>query len=79
VVDANYRNAGELYLAHQHNGLDIEIKYALETLKGLHALWARPVHLHARIEDDMMLFTFDGKQSHQRKITDDLPKPAHQL
>ena len=75
VVDANYRNAGELYLAQQHNGLDIEIKYAIETLKGLQHLWNRPVHLQARIDDDMMLFSYDGKQSHQQKIHDDLPKP----
>jgi stage V sporulation protein R len=79
VVDANFRNAGELYLAHKHNGLDIEIKYAIETLKGLHHIWTRPVHLQARIDDDMMLFSFDGKQSQQQKIHDDLPKPAHQI
>jgi stage V sporulation protein R len=79
VVDANYRNAGELYLAHKHNGLDIEIKYAVETLKNMHQIWTRPVHLQARIDDDMMLFSFDGKQSQQQKVHDDLPKPAHHL
>lgn len=79
VVDANYRNAGELYMAHKHNGLDIEIKWAVETLKNLHALWNRPVHLQARIDDDMMLFSYDGKQSHQQKIHEDVPKPAHQV
>jgi stage V sporulation protein R len=79
VVDANYRNAGELYLAHKHNGLDIEIKYAIETLRNLHAIWSRPVHLQARIDDDMMLFSFDGKQSQQQKVHDDLPKPAHDI
>ncbi len=79
VVDANYRNAGELYLAQKHNGLDIEIKYAIETLKGLQHLWGRPVHLQARIDDDLMLFTFDGKQSQQQKIHNDMAKPAHQM
>ena len=79
VVDANYKNAGELYLAHKHNGLDIEIKYAVETLKGVQKIWNRPVHLQARIDDDMMLFSFDGKQSQQQKIHDELPKPAHQM
>ena len=47
VVDANYRNAGELFLAHKHNGLDIEIKYAIETLKNMHHMWTRPVYLQA--------------------------------
>lgn len=79
VVDGNYRNAGELYLAHKHNGLDIEIKWAAETLKNVQQIWHRPVHLQARIDDDMMLFSFDGKQSQQQKISGDTPKPAHAL
>jgi len=79
VVDGNYRNAGELYLAHRHNGLDMEIKWGVETLKNLQRLWGRPVHLQARIDDDLMLFSFDGKQSQQQKIHDDMPKPAHQI
>ena len=43
-------------------------------------IWSRPVHLQARIDDEMMLFTFDGEESKQQRITDkDLPKPAHQV
>jgi stage V sporulation protein R len=79
VVDANYRNAGELYLAHRHNGLDLEIKWANETLRNVQSIWRRPVHLQARIDDDMTLFSFDGKQAQQQKIHDDLPKPAHAI
>jgi stage V sporulation protein R len=79
VVDGNYCNRGELYLAHKHNGLDIEIKYAIETLKNLHKIWQRPVHLQARIDDDMILFSYSGDQPKQQTIHDDLPKPAHQI
>ena len=79
VVDGNYNNRGELYLAHRHNGLDIEIKYAVDTLRSLHKIWRRPVHLQARIDDDMMLFTFNGDQPKQQTIHDDLPKPAHSI
>jgi len=79
VVDGNYANRGELYLAHRHNGLDIEIKYAIETLKNVHKIWQRPVHLQALIDDDMMLFSYDGNQPKQQTINDDLPKPAHQI
>jgi stage V sporulation protein R len=57
VVDGNYCNRGELYMAHQHNGLDIEIKYAVETLKNVYKIWQRPVHLQAKIDDDMILFS----------------------
>ena len=79
VADGNYGNRGELYLAHQHNGRDIDIKYAVETLKNVQKVWQRPVHLQARIDDDMILFSFDGTQPKQQTIHDELPKPAHQL
>ena len=79
VVDGNYCNRGELYLAHKHNGLDIEIKFAVETLKNLHKIWQRPVHLQAKIDDDMILFTYGGDQPKQQTIHDDLPKQAHQV
>jgi stage V sporulation protein R len=79
VVDGNYCNRGELYLAHKHNGLDLEIKFAVETLRNLYKVWHRPVHLQAKIDDDMILFTFAGDQPKQQTIHDDLPKPAHQI
>ncbi len=77
VVDGNYANRGELYLAHRHIGVDIEIKYATESLRNLQCVWRRPVHLQAPIDDEMMLFTADGDSVRQQKIKDDLPKPAH--
>jgi hypothetical protein len=51
----------------------------METLKNLYKIWQRPCHLQARIDDDTILFTFDGQQPKQQTIHDDLPKPAHQL
>jgi len=79
VVDGNYANRGELYLAHKHNGVDLDIKYAAETLKNVQHLWRRPVHLQAHINDEMFLFSFDGNQSQQQRVHADLPKPAHSL
>jgi stage V sporulation protein R len=78
VVDGNYANRGELYLAHKHSGVDLQIKYAIETLKNLHRIWQRPVHLQASIDDEMVLFSYNGRESHQQTITADLPEPAHQ-
>ena len=80
VADGNYGNRGELYLAHKHNGLDIEIKFAVETLKSVYRVWQRPVHLQARIDDEMILFSYAGDAPpKQQTIHDDLPKPAHQV
>ena len=79
VVDGNYANRGELFLAHRHNGLDIEIKSAVETLRNLVRIWGRPCHLQARIDDDMILFSHDGETAKHQVIKDDMPKPAHQV
>ena len=79
VVDGNYANRGELYLAHKHLGVDIEIRFANECLRNLHAIWRRPVHVQALIDDDMMLFTCDGEHIKQQKIKDDLPAPANTI
>jgi stage V sporulation protein R len=79
VADGNYRNARELYMIHKHNGLELEIKYAIETLKNVYKVWQRPVHLQAKIDDDMILFSFAGDQPKQQTIHDDLPPPAHQV
>jgi len=84
AVDANYRNRGELYLAHQHNGLEIEIAKAREVLRNIRTIWGRPVHLQMRIEDDQYLFTCDdpgregeGETIKKEKIVASTPMPAH--
>jgi len=77
VMDGNYRNRGELYLAHRHIGADLDIKFANETLKQLHQLWKRPVHLQARIDDDAILFSYDGEQSSQQHIDERTDEPAN--
>jgi stage V sporulation protein R len=77
VMDGNYRNRGELYLAHRHGGADLDVKYAVATLKSIQKVWKRPVHLYARIDDEPILFTFDGEQSSQQHVDDKMDRPAH--
>ena len=60
VVDANYRNRGELYLQHQFHGIELKQDYAQDTLRNLHKLWARPVHLESVIDDKPAIMSFDG-------------------
>jgi len=79
VLDGNYGNRGELFLAHKHNGMDIEIKTAVETLKNIYKIWQRPVHLQARIDDENVLFSFAGDQPRQQSVHDDVPAPAHAI
>lgn len=79
VVDANYMNRGELYLAHQWNGLDVDIAQAWLVLKNMRLIWNRPVHLHARIDDDMYLLscTDPNEEPSKEKIREATPRPAH--
>jgi stage V sporulation protein R len=81
AVDANYRNRGELYLAHQYNGLEVDAGKAKEVLRNVRAIWGRPVHLQMRIEDDTFLFSCEeaGPEAaiKKEKIVASTPPPAH--
>lgn len=79
VVDGNYLNRGELFLAHKFAGLEVDSAKAEEVLRSLRLIWGRPVHLQARINDDMYLMSIgdpDAKTKRE-KISDDTPAPAH--
>ena len=39
VKDGNHRNRGELYLQHEHFGVDLKVDHAQDTLRHLHRLW----------------------------------------
>ena len=45
VADGNYKNRNELLLAHQYNGIMLDIEEASEVLKRIFQLWGRPVNL----------------------------------
>ena len=62
VVDANFRNRGELLLHHTYEGRDLELKYAVDVLSNLASIWHRPVHVTTRFGKDEQLWTHDGKE-----------------
>jgi stage V sporulation protein R len=68
VQDANYGNRGELLLRHEHEGVDLRLDWALDTLENLHTIWTRPVHLETVVEDQRMLFSFDGDEHSNKKL-----------
>jgi stage V sporulation protein R len=80
VVDANYLNRGELYLAHQYNGFEVDVAKAKEVLVNLRSVWGRPVHLQLQLDDDKYLLTCDEHDKvRKEKITSEAPPPAHVL
>ena len=60
VVDGNYKNRGELFLVHRHEGLDLKQDWARDTLRHLQAIWSRPVHLRTLVETKPRIISFDG-------------------
>lgn len=70
VEDGDYHRARELYLRHSFDGRELDQHYAFRTMRGIHKLWGRPVHLETVIEGKPAVWTFDG----EKEITQDTEK-----
>ncbi len=68
VEDGNYANRGELYLRHRYEDVELKNDYARETMRNLHKIWTRPVHLETVVRDKRSLITFDGRDFSERRI-----------
>jgi stage V sporulation protein R len=68
VTDANYANRGELYLLHRYEGIPLDVEKAKDTLKNLHSLWRRPVHIETMDDDRGRLLSFDGTEHKTARI-----------
>ncbi|MEX0710704.1 MAG: SpoVR family protein [Pirellulales bacterium] len=62
VRDGNYKNRGELFLAHEFNGVDLQMSYARDTLVNLQRLWARPVHVETMLDEVKTILSYDGHE-----------------
>ena len=51
VEDGNFRNRNELLLAHQYNGVQLDVREAKQTLERVFELWGRPVALKTVIKE----------------------------
>jgi len=60
VCDGNYKNRGELVLQHNYTGVELDMNEAQDTLRALHALWKRPVHIRTALDDHYATLSFDG-------------------
>jgi stage V sporulation protein R len=67
VADGNFRNRGELVMQHRHDGEDLRLDWARQTLEHMYNLWTRPVHIQTTLEDEPRRLSFDGS-SHE--VTD---------
>ncbi len=68
VENANYLNRGELLLVHRHDGSDLKLDEAKDTLHNLFKVWARPTHIETRVEKKRKLLSYDGKRHTEKSI-----------
>jgi stage V sporulation protein R len=68
VEDANFENRGELLLGHKHEGIDLDYEKGVETLKNVHRIWQRPVHITTKYNSQTKLLSFDGKEIRERDM-----------
>ncbi len=62
VVDANYLNRSELLLGHRHEGVDLQMDYARDTLRNLERIWRRPVSLLTILDEKPKRIRYDGSE-----------------
>jgi len=68
VEDGDYQRSGELYLVHQYEAVELDLKYVERTLPYVYTLWGKPVHVETTVDDKQVLFTYDGKKVSRKFI-----------
>jgi stage V sporulation protein R len=68
VIDGNHDNRGELLLEHTHDGVDLDGSYAQDTMRNLHALWSRPIHILTISEEKKVVLSYDGSSFSEKAL-----------
>lgn len=68
VTDGNFKNRSELYLVHKHDGVDLDVNYAKDTLKNLSAIWSRPVHIETTNNKSKIYYSWENGNFTTTKI-----------
>ncbi len=68
VTDGNFENRGELLLWHKHQGVDLDHKYARETLRALQELWRRPINIETTVESQRKLLSINKGEFSERLL-----------
>jgi len=66
VVDGDFNSLGELYIRHQFEGIELDLKYIDRTLPHVQKLWGKSVHLETVVEGKKMLFTANGLKTSRK-------------
>lgn len=67
VESANFKNRGELLLKHVHQGVDLDINFAKDTMSNLYKVWKRPVAISTIVEEKSIFYIHDGHELKELK------------
>jgi stage V sporulation protein R len=73
VEDANFENRSELLLKHRHEGVDLDLGQARDTLSNLFAVWKRPVNIMSKVDGKGKILRWDSDGFSDRSA--DYPEP----
>ncbi|MUT64388.1 SpoVR family protein [Paenibacillus sp. NEAU-GSW1] len=68
VVDGDFNRVGEMYLKHNYEGTELDLKYVERTLPYVVQLWGKSVHLETVVEDKKIVFSCDGKKTSRKFV-----------
>ncbi|CAM4294618.1 stage V sporulation protein R [Paenibacillus endophyticus] len=68
VKDGDFNRVGELYLIHEYEGMELDLKYVERTLPHVVQLWGKNVHLETFVEDKKIVFSCDGKKTSRKFV-----------
>lgn len=66
VEDGDYNRNGELYIKHEYEGVELDLKHLDKTLPYLYRVWGRNCHLQTVVEGREVIFSYDGKKTQRR-------------
>jgi stage V sporulation protein R len=68
VEDGNHDNRGELLLVHKHDGVDLKVDYARETMRNIQTMWRRPVNLATKVDGRGVMLRYDGREHSDKRV-----------
>ncbi|MEC3883516.1 stage V sporulation protein R [Halobacillus litoralis] len=68
VQDGDYVKAGELYLKHHFEDVELDVGYLEKTLPYVYQLWGRNVHIETKVEGRDVVFSYGGKKVQKKYL-----------
>jgi stage V sporulation protein R len=69
AIDGDYADSGELYIQHQYEDTELDLKYVERTLPFVHHMWGKTVHIETQLESKQVIFSYDGKSISRKFVS----------